>query len=355
VYFYYVAKSLHSNHLKKYEGEYFGAADHTAIGPLSSDAAMQEFLTLKPQGVPPSDIPVARSDKDKIDVKRLFDLYVQRAQMTNRVWRIIPWVLGYFLCAMAIGYLTHQTPDRLFIRGGISDWIDRILLLLAVVVCLFVLFYVLDTVHLAGWFLNYLSSPEASTTGFSGHCRTAWPPEFLKQHAVLKGVRMEHLDGWFDVKFAVEKTREVWKVMLFPFILLSLLVASRLELFDLWCWPWTLVAMLVANFLILAACWQLVRRMASKVRKDALKDLDDDISMVSDSKMKMFVVPTAEDPGRRLRKGVYLGRLKKLRDEIKQEKGGAFADLIQDPANLALVVPTGISGLLAVLAEYLIK
>ena len=64
----------------------------------------------------------------------------------------------------------------------------------------------------------------------------------------------EHLDGYLDVKFTAEHTREVYQSVLYPVLVLLVLFVARAGLFDNWTWPPALVALFVVNVVIIFSC-----------------------------------------------------------------------------------------------------
>jgi hypothetical protein len=312
--------------------------------PWIEGAQLQKFHNSLFQTAELHPIPTAEPPRRAVDAGELLKGYFRRAGFDARFCRITFWFVGFFFIVFALTLLTGQGQDRLFIRGHRSHLIDTCVVLSAVLVFLAVLFYVVDAIRLASRFLERL-----------GGGRTVWPLKVLLHHAAAKGIRMEHLDGWLDVKCAVVKTREAWKLMLVPFVLLFLLAGSRNSYFDRWTWPWILVAIFAAYFCIVVLCWHTVRRMARLVRKSALKELEEDASMVRSSGHAKFWAPTSEGTMAEIERDVYLKRLNDLRDEIKNNKSGAFAHWVQDPAYLAFLIPTGSTGILAIMAQYFLK
>lgn len=288
-----------------------------------------------------SRIPLGHAPKPRIDAQKLLDGFAERAALEPRLVRIIKLILGLPVVIVVILIATHHMPDRLCIRGEIANIIDVVLLISSVLVFLVVVFYVVDSTRLTDKLLDAL-----------GDHRTAWPLKVLEYYAIVKGVRMEHLDGWLDVKFAALKTQEAWKLLIWPFLLLFLLMVSRNTYFDSWTWPKVLVAIFLMNFVIVAVCWAKVRRMANKVRQEALKELEEDISIITASDNTHFSIPTSEGRMAPLDKQSYVKRLKKLRQEIESNREGAFANWIQDPAYLAVFIPTGTGTILIAILEH---
>jgi hypothetical protein len=77
--------------------------------------------------------------------------------------------------------------------------------------------------------------------------------------------------------------------------------------------------------------------------------------MAKNSGLTQFGVPTSDIGLAQLSKKAYLARLNDLRVEIESNNSGAFARWIQDPAYLALFIPTGTSGILAAIAQFCFK
>jgi hypothetical protein len=239
------------------------------------------------------------------------------------------------------------------IRGPLSHKVDSFVLMAALVPSLFLLFYVLDAARHAARFLESLSRHP-----------TRWPENLLHENAAKKGVQERHLDGWLDVDFAAVHTEEVGKVMFAPFFIPLLLLLSRNSFFDDWTWPPGLTAVFAVNFLLAGTSWALVRRAARAVREAALAELGDHLEQVNTSHPTPFDVPTPQGLEDSLRHGwkavqtmklatdQYLRRLKSLRKEIRGENRGAYANWFQDPTYFALFIPTGITGVLSVLAEF---
>lgn len=286
----------------------------------------------------------------RIEAREVFEFYLRQGQTRRRYLRAGCLSVGYggflLLSVMAM----RDMPDLLCIRGQWSAAIDRGTLVATVALFLLVLFYVLDASRLAGTLLNCLAKHP-----------TTWPAALTTAHARSKGLRGADMEGWLDVRFAADKTRETGRLMYYPFLIFLLLLLSRNSYFENWTWPRSLIVVFVLNFIIAAICWALVRDSARHVQRAALRELRDATRRTELAHEKEIRVedpngpaPKPGHPGATVpcRKSVYLKRLAELAEEIKNERRGAFAHWIQDPTYIALFVPTGVTGILTVLVHY---
>jgi hypothetical protein len=314
-----------------------------------------------PRWLPLVDDRKVHQEKASLDAVSLCKEYLRLGLLPVRFGRIILGSVLYLLVAILTLMVLHGAPTLLLIRGPLSSQVDSALVLAAGVPFLLLLFYVLDTSRLTARFLDSLSL-----------FPTRWPENLLHETAAKKGVQEGHLKGWLDVDFAAVQTEEVGKLMLFPFLVLLLIIISRNSYFDDWTWPLGLSAIFAVDFLLAGTCWAVVRRSARAVQKAALNELTGHIDTVKASCQPTFDVPTPEGlntynmsvrlgaPLTRiltssLSKEEYLRRLKSLRKKMADERRGAYSPWIQDPTYLALFVPTGITGILTVLAEFLLN
>jgi hypothetical protein len=261
------------------------------------------------------------------------------------------------------------------------------------IVCfILLLFFVLDAVLLSTRMLRSISAGP-----------TQWPRSVLQSYALQYRVDESDLAGFLDVKFAAENTRELGKLVLVPFIIQFLFILSRSAYFDNWTWTGTLIGIFVCNTLLAGIGWMILRRAARKIRRDAeeevgnaLKEVehqmarDEDNANVSSSALRTVrhapvLVPASmltdgslsqlelgpasvstafsdsSDAARQLesllqhpRANTFKPRERKLgletvAKEITGETRGAYAPFFQDPALLAMLIPTGLLGLLSVL------
>lgn len=276
-----------------------------------------------------------------VNAAALFRGYLHLGNWKQRLKRIIVCVVIYCLMASSLVWYFQDSPTNLLIRGPWSHAFDALLLSAAALSTLFVLFYVFDATLLTRQFLDYIS-----------RYSTCWPRPPLVKCAGENGVKPEHLDGLVDVDFAAVQTAEIGPLIFWPVILGLLLAISRGGCFDDWTWPFALILIYVINFSAAAMCWYVVRRAADRVRNCALNHLNKVISSVENSdENSVYNIPAPGNSGRQLNKSAYLENLKKVLGKITNEDRGAFANWFQDPTYFAVFIPSGISGVISVIAS----
>jgi len=129
---------------------------------------------------------------------------------------------------------------------------------------------------------------------------------------------------------------------LLPFIIQFLMLLARNSYFDNWTWPPALVVVFVCNVLLAVAAWCLLRATAQKVRVSALKQLKSSLLNVR------FQLASAGSADTLAKDKLAL---KEMIKRIEQEKAGAYSRIIQDPALLAVMLPTGALGILSILVQ----
>jgi hypothetical protein len=138
----------------------------------------------------------------------------------------------------------------------------------------------------------------------------------------------------FSIDLVAERTKVVGRLIDYPFIVLFILIISRMRLFDNWDVPVGLVVLwgLSAGYAIV--CAFLLGRAAEHLRQAALQRLT-----------------TARNEAREAGETDDADQIRRIADEISEESTGAFAPWTQHPIFRAVLFPT--SGLgLASLFEY---
>jgi len=213
------------------------------------------------------------------------------------------------------------------------------LLITAVGLLLLILFLALDASWLTAQMLRALATQP-----------TTWPRRATKLVSQQKILFPGHLAGWLDVKFAAQKTADTRNFIFVPFILVFLMILSRMPIFENWTWPFGLMLVFCLNFILAVICWIMVRSSAAAVKDEAIKKLEilaaayavrtGDLHIIGPHGVCTF---NGND---------YTRRLHELISEVKREQEGAFAKWFQDPTFVALLIPTGVSGVITVLFQY---
>jgi hypothetical protein len=256
----------------------------------------------------------------KLKAREVFQCYRLKAGFAPRCCRVIGGMLIYFMFLRGISLLAGM-PINTNIRGDWAQKIDFKVLSFAVFCWLILVFYVLDSVYLAAQLLKGLGGGD-----------TEWPKGLLKKHQRKFGVNRTDLEGYLDVKFAADKTQELKLLVLLPFLIQFLMLVARNDFFDDWSWTPMLVCVFGCNIILSAIAWIILRRAATKLKEDALRALGKNLFQAG-----------------RAAKSKRQAGLLEIKQRIEAEARGAYARWFQDPAFMAMLVPTGLFGILSVL------
>ena len=140
-----------------------------------------------------------------------------------------------------------------------------------------------------------------------------------------------------DIDLIAKRTEVVGTLIYYPFVLISLLIVSRLSVFDNWTWPVPLLIVIGLNGSYAAWSAFSLRKTAEKARREALRNLND-----------LLVARTAEGYG----DGAEAKTARETISMIRAEERGAFAAISRHPLIGALLLPSGGAGIWA-LTQYL--
>jgi hypothetical protein len=257
----------------------------------------------------------APGETDRMSTNRL--VLWRHFMVHNRTASRFTRSLACTLLVLALGVALHLglaetmgAPQR----GGVSSSAHLMLAITAIVLMNFLVFYVADATLICLRFVRELRPGRAN-----------WPDRAIQHFGQQMGLRKaELLDYWINLQFIAQRTVCVSGLIYYPFIVLSLLLLSRSQVFDNWQMP--TVALLIAGLdigiVLLSAT--LLRRAAEKARKQALKAVDDWLLQAS--------APGAQDlPAPK--------QLELLRERIKALNEGAFAPFSQQPLLKAVLLP----------------
>jgi hypothetical protein len=124
------------------------------------------------------------------------------------------------------------------------------------------------------------------------------------------------------VQLVAKSTEVVSTLVMYPFIVLLLMILSRVNLFDRWDWPLGLIAVLGLNSLCALFSAVVLWRSANQARHSILQEL----------KRKVFI-SRVKEPGAE--------RLSLVIREIENLKQGAFAPFSEQPVLRAVLIPFG--------------
>jgi hypothetical protein len=192
-----------------------------------------------------------------LSIEVLLRNYFMNGLFLYRGFRIAGWGLIFFLVLYPIVDVP-LTPAR----GEFASTCDKYILYACIVCFWFLVLYVLDLTRLARSMIKKLGA-------FPSH----WPVDYLTNLAQEKGTDKDFLQGYADVKFVANHTKESSQVVLYPFIVFSVMLVARSQLFERWSWPWSYTAVSILVILLIVLCSFSIRRAAAKVRKDAIEGL----------------------------------------------------------------------------------
>ena len=212
-----------------------------------------------PTAVPPVD--------GKVEIKCLLRQYLRAGRSPRRLLRAVPMTFFYLVALLIVIYLLGGYP-RPPIRG-----LFPFESLIGVVACLFAFltFLVIDAIALHAGFLGQLNQ-------LSDEERTHWPPETVaKFRYSLKPdgpLDESDLSDYWNILFIARRTEAIGNLIYYPFIVLTLLIVSRLSYFANWTWsPGFIVALCIHFFLALFAAW-LLPKVAQEYREKVLQRME---------------------------------------------------------------------------------
>lgn len=249
-------------------------------------------------------------------------------------------------------------------RGAAAFAWDFGILIAAIAVLLILVFSVLDTIRLTSRLIGLLAKH-----------RIDWPQRAVESFLGDGTVADDTPEGlgdpyreWLGVQLVGELTAIVGKLVYFPFLVVFLMVASRLSFFDRWDYPLGLVIVI-----LLTLAWAVVsalklRRSAEKVRDLTVRKIDRHIARLLhketredapvDGSCRHFP-HLARDSGHSDRSGCDLLKqaqrqnreehLRYLRVRILDYRVGAFSSFLRQPLVQTLMVV--ISGLVIYLVD----
>lgn len=294
-------------------------------------------------------LPATSAPQATIDAGKLWEHYQQLGRFNQRIGRVIPLLLVYLTFCFGISMLLGGSYSP--VRGSASTTWDFWVLLTSVLAFIFLAFWIVDAACLCRWLIERLSESP-----------TRYPKSCLRYFARLRGLGnkpgtseredtaiMEKdpaydntiLAEWIDMKLIERLTERVGRLVYCPFIVFFILLISRNNWLDRWPWPPSLVIIFGLNLALAASSMIILQNAALKARDTGLERLR---AKVEAAEQKAAPTPEVNQ--------AFVGR--KLLDELQSLDKGAFAPFWQNPLIGALLIPSGGSVLLELVA-YLFK
>lgn len=296
--------------------------------------------------------------KGKIVARSLWKRYIYAGEVSVRLIRVVPLTLFYIGAGGFLIFLLLLDFPPVPGRGTASFRLDHVFLAFAVIASVGLTFYIADATTLNRRLIDYLvkretkwpteaytnlrkrwkirpagqpdnSGPSASTSLEASAPKPADP---------IAGVPPDRLlDEYLDIDLIATRTEVVGNLIYYPFVLITLIIISRISLFDNWTWPAGLFIVIGGNGGYAAwSAWKL-RRTAENARQTALKNLN-----------AILISLTAYEKGT----GPEAQTARETITMITNESRGAFAAISRHPLIGALLLPSGGAGLWA-LTQYL--
>src|SRR4029077_3842372 len=137
-----------------------------------------------------------------------------------RAFRVLPLTVLYFVIAFCVISSFGQPPSPA--RGPLCLAVDFGITLVTVVLFLAFTFFVLDATYLNTRFIHYLVQGD-----------THWPYGAHGQFGRMN-LEPEDLTEYMDIRLIAMRTKAVGRFVYFPFVILVLMIASRISFFDNW-------------------------------------------------------------------------------------------------------------------------
>ena len=256
-----------------------------------------------------------------IEMTSLWHHYLNEARWSNRVVRIG----SLMVLALLLALVVMSLFDAPFVpvRGFVSQWSDRVILWLAILLTSALLFVVLDASLVA-----------ARTIRQCIETIPVWPP------AAVQACEEKRTDlhARLTIRFIGRLTGVVGTLIYYPFIAVALLIAARNRYFDSWDFPVGLLLVFGMNLAYAVASALILQSVAERARTTALARVREQLIQAT---------------GNQEHRNLETERVQETIEEIENTREGAFASFLYQPAFGASLIPTSGITILALL-EYFV-
>lgn len=321
---------------------------------------------------------------NQVDARRLWADYNRKGWLLHRSCRFAVPALIYVVFSM----LLIQWTGEIFVpnRGPSSQFWHSVTLTAAVTLQIILTFYVVDATRLCCRLVEIQMEHS-----------TRWSRYTCSRFGDRSGIHDEYLSDWIDINFIAQRTRDVDRLIYYPFAVLFLMIMARLPFFDRWTWPLSLIIVMGLNSLIALLSVYRLRVTAEKARSFALERLnthlvtamgrpeESDREQAAQAGPRQEAVEREETPAPReivpagsglaapgtpgnpgtavmatsqvetqaaVHPEASVAQLRWMIDEIKAMRTGAFAPIAEQPVLRAILMPLGGGGLVALLEMF---
>jgi hypothetical protein len=201
----------------------------------------------------------------KVNAIEQWRLYLDRSRPMVRWARVVlPTALFMAVGYITINVLTSQSPIP--VRSSAMLMLDQFIIIgMTVLPFLILLFTVVDSSRSSIALMDALNRP-----------LTQWPEtnkglRYQKIHE--QAFSADDLDEWLDVRLGADLTEKLGDIVYFPFLIIFLILASRLTYFDDWTLPFGLLGVIGVSAFYAIYCSVSLQLAARRPRKNALEHL----------------------------------------------------------------------------------
>jgi hypothetical protein len=260
----------------------------------------------------------------KVDIAALWKQYHLQGRFWRRVLRALFMTVLYLAFLALLEFLLGGDFPTIPMRGE-GEFLFECLIAVAICLYIFLTFVVIDAIVLHEAFLGQLEEDE-----------TGWPPgtfEKFKYAAETGPYNESDLSDYWDILLIAKRTEAIANLIYYPFIILSLLIVSRLDYFGNYTWSLSEIVVLCIHFcLAFFAAWRLPS-VAGRYRKKTLERMEE-------RKREKITDPQKKEA------------IDSLIEDVRTTHQGAFAYLWEQPVIRALLLPSSGIGF-ATISQYL--
>ncbi|HEB55967.1 MAG TPA: hypothetical protein ENI98_06630 [Gammaproteobacteria bacterium] len=255
----------------------------------------------------------------KMPIQQYWRSYGEHGSMRNRFLRALTVVLIFQAFVSLVFTLFGLEPPPL--RGDVTRIIDSLITVSSVLGLLFLLFYMVDATRLCVVWMRGLIENSYD-----------WRGSAVEELASQMNIPWPCAVHWLKLQLVAERSGEVSRLIYYPFVVIILILFSRINYFDDWGFPQSLA--IITSSLIAIALYAAIklRQVAEKVRSDFIDYLYQEKITVSGDK------PLPDKPN--------LVQLNELINQVRRLRTGAFQPFLEQPlvkASLLLLGGVGFS------------
>jgi len=266
-------------------------------------------------------------NKNNMPIQLYWENYAKYGSQRNRFLRVCTMVLIFqaFISIIFTLFGLEAPP----LRGELTQAVDAVVTVLSLLGMLFVLFYVVDATRLCITWIKGLTENYYD-----------WDNTKVDKYKINLNIPREYAIEWLKLRIIAKRTEEVGKLIYYPFIIIILILFSRINYFDDWGFPQSLA--IITSCLIVISLYTAIklRREAESVRNLFLDKLNLDKLTVSGN------VSVDDKP--------TLTQLDELIDGVSRLQKGAFQPFLEQPVVKATLLLLGGVGLSASQFTYLL-